>query len=335
MAASLSQLCKDCEASFVDLKRSLDEYLQDHEESRPCVLDQYERFQIWAGNIGAKQESTIKTSLDWRVREAPKIQYQIGELLGDLCSAIEELDSIISGKRPNRTASPLSTNEEACTEEHGLSEIDELVRMLSESITDLFKISLLIQRATPRDRFLKAQSSNKQPLDPYHDISHVSHKFPMLAEDDKQWLSYKLGLANTQRRQFFRYVRQHREMKAVVPENPVSAVPEIDTNGLTDPNAIGVDLPETRTVVSSQRPASSFAQTTASTLAMAKLQPVHQEIDDEDLMSHMSFATSVNESSNSERLRVPNLEDIAHGQLDFECPYCYKIVRPRSHNQWK
>lgn len=336
MAASLSELYRDCEASFTDLKKSLEDHRQEKDDYQSRVLNQYERFQIWAGNIGARQVSTSKISLDWRVREAPKIQHQIGELLGDLRSAIGELNSIISGERPNRTASPLLIDEEGDTEENnGVSEVDELIGMVSESITDLFKISLLIQRATPRDRFLKAQSSNKEPLDPSPDISHASHKFPMLFQDEKQWLSHKLGLANAQRRQFFRYARQHREMKIFIPEVTVATVPDIGVHELIDSNTFEVELPETRTVTSSQKPASTFFQTTASTLAVAKLQPVHQDSDDEDGMSHISFATSVNESGDSNRLRVPNLEDIARGQLDFECPYCYKIVRPRSHNQWK
>ena len=337
MAASLSQRCRDCEASFIDLKRSLDGCTQESDESRPRVLDQYERFRIWAGNIGARQDYTVKTSLDWRVREAPNIQHQIGELLEDLRSAVEELDTIVSGERPNRTASPILTDEEAeaDTEEHAISEIDELIGMLSESITDLFKISLLIQRATPRDRFLKAQSSTKEPLDSASDISHVSHKFPILAEGDKQWLSHKLGLANTQRRQFFRYARQHKEMQAFVPDTPIVTIPEIGGQDLTGDDTLEAELPETQTIVHSQKPASSFAQTSASTLAVARLQPVHQESDEEDGMSQMSFATSVNEGGGLDHLRVPKLEDIAHGQLDFECPYCYKIVRARSQTHWK
>lgn len=53
------------------------------------ITDITERFTIWATNIGAKQKSTITTSLQFRVCEAPKL----GKLfLGRLQDLHQDLD---------------------------------------------------------------------------------------------------------------------------------------------------------------------------------------------------------------------------------------------------
>jgi hypothetical protein len=48
------------------------------------VEDQSARFRVWAGNLGAFQKLPAASSLDHRLREAPKIATQIQEILEDL-----------------------------------------------------------------------------------------------------------------------------------------------------------------------------------------------------------------------------------------------------------
>lgn len=57
---------------------------------RSTVGDQFGRFKIWAGNIGALQKASLSSSLDYRLREAPKIVAQIIELLEDLQQTLQE-----------------------------------------------------------------------------------------------------------------------------------------------------------------------------------------------------------------------------------------------------
>jgi hypothetical protein len=49
-----------------------------------AIADQSARFQVWAGNLGAFQRLPASASLDYRLRESPKIAAQIYELLQDL-----------------------------------------------------------------------------------------------------------------------------------------------------------------------------------------------------------------------------------------------------------
>lgn len=48
------------------------------------------RFRIWAFNIGALQEAHLPSSLEFRLREAPKLVDRIVELLEDLEESIED-----------------------------------------------------------------------------------------------------------------------------------------------------------------------------------------------------------------------------------------------------
>jgi len=48
------------------------------------------RFRIWALNIGALQDAHLPTSLEYRLREAPKLVDRIVELLEDIEESIED-----------------------------------------------------------------------------------------------------------------------------------------------------------------------------------------------------------------------------------------------------
>lgn len=48
------------------------------------AIDVHGRFKLWAGNMGALHLFTVKTSLDFRLRENPKVSNRITELLEEL-----------------------------------------------------------------------------------------------------------------------------------------------------------------------------------------------------------------------------------------------------------
>lgn len=76
-----------CVGWFDELCRLLPE--SDH-TARPTIVDQLGRFKIWAGNIGAFQELSTPSSLEYRLREAPKVGAQVAELLYDLEETLQE-----------------------------------------------------------------------------------------------------------------------------------------------------------------------------------------------------------------------------------------------------
>jgi hypothetical protein len=74
------QLC----ALFEDQERQIE-----FDISHLQVCDAYGQFKIWAGNIGAFQSAQSASSLDYRLREVPKVSKQVVALLGDLDEALE------------------------------------------------------------------------------------------------------------------------------------------------------------------------------------------------------------------------------------------------------
>lgn len=71
--------------------------------------------------------------------------------------------------------------------------------------------SIIIRNAMPRDRYIKAQSSTREPFLECFDIAHVGHKFPKIESEGREWLKRRLGKAISQRRQYLRYCREHHD----------------------------------------------------------------------------------------------------------------------------
>ena len=196
---------------------------------------------------------------------------------------------------------------------------------MSDSIAGLFRLSLIIQKATPRDRFLKALTNVQEPLDPIYDMQHVGAKFPKLDCKENAWLQQKLATAITQRRQFFRYSRDHQERKS----KPKTGLPSAEQSRTVRSGQIQADM-------LSQMHPESLGQTQASTLVLDRLDIARfNAYEADDGLSQTSFATSVDENNDHNKLRVPRLEDISGKSREFECPYCCVIIAPRNQKQWK
>jgi hypothetical protein len=90
-------------ASSIDCAQLLDKLALLHEDTKCSqrsalrvieLEDQSARFRVWAGNLGAFQRLPASASLDYRLRESPKIAMQIHELLQDLKATGEDGVSI-------------------------------------------------------------------------------------------------------------------------------------------------------------------------------------------------------------------------------------------------
>lgn len=60
------------------------------------ILDLLDRFQLWAGTLGALQPPSRKLSLDERLLDAADIRGQICDYLDDLVGAVQDRERIIS-----------------------------------------------------------------------------------------------------------------------------------------------------------------------------------------------------------------------------------------------
>ena len=317
------------------------------EDCKVTIIDQLGRFNIWAGNIGAFQELPLPSSLDYRLREAPKVVRQVGELLDDLEETLHDVMSILSGERPNRTdyeSEPVAGLEIPTSDEtddpslgseelEPQSELEELLKSSDETLTSLFKISVLIRNATTRDRYAKAAASASDPFNAHFDISHVGQKFPRIHRT--LWLEKRLGKAISQRRQYLRYCRDHREKTgaerksntlrddaAERPDRQVAQLKLVDRSVQFETSRLG-----------STKTPSTLPITTASTLNVAALEKEDDHSD--DVKSQTSYATSVAEGPGHDLLRVPPLPSETIRGLPFECSTCWTVQTLRSRPAWK
>jgi hypothetical protein len=216
-----------------------------------------------------------------------------------------------------------------------VSEIKELFGSAAESTTSLFKMSIVIRKATSRDRYDKATVATRDPFNDQFDISHVGHKFPRVRQTE--WLETRLGRAITRRRQYLRYCREHHEKLS---KKPIVREADGGNGNLeTERRTAGPDIRDKQTNRDAEchnsviRPASTLAPTNASTFVPASLDKL-AEVSDED-RSQTSYATSIDEGYIDDELKIIQLSEVATGGSPFECPYCWSILHIKKERSWK
>lgn len=202
---------------------------------------------------------------------------------------------------------------------------------MKETVASLFRISIIIRKGSPRDRFAKALSSKQSPFNESFDIGHVGHKFPLLNSDDRKWLKERLGKAITQRRMFLSYARDHRHRLGKEPtdlwqpdatERPTIPIPATDWGGKSQSGHTNLT-----------KPASTLAPTAASTLRITDMQLL--ETDFHDDQSQTSYALSLGDDDDDSNLQLPRFSDVSKGESTFECPLCWTIQTIRKETSWR
>ena len=265
------------------------------------------------------------------------------------CSDSNTVYAIASGARVNRqAASPeddegddelddldnISNSSETIGEPSKLSEAQEIFESAKETITSLFRLSIIIRNASPRDRFAKALAARQNPFNEQFDISHVGHKFPLLEIKENQWLKERLGRAITQRRQFLRYAHEHRNKIGKEPKDVWA--PEGQEDGkeqLLIVDWSGEDQKSKTALTNRSGAASTLAPTNASTLLPSALEEMEEDFHDD--ISQTSYAMSMGDDIDDGKLHLPRLADVAKGISPFECPLCWTIQDMKKESSWR
>jgi hypothetical protein len=359
--ASISHLTKEVIGCFLRLISSIGTLPTEgqgaltHEE----ITDALERFQLWSGNIGASVDAAKRVSLDVRLKDAPEVRDQVRELLTDLSEALNDclspaspkspalsltcviqVNAIVVGQRPNRSVGPLklepyenSEGEVSRFEIRPVDESNEILKVILDCIKNLMRISMIIRKATPRDRFSKAlQRHQYQFLDQF-DIAHVAEKFPKLYTPERRWLKVRLGRAISQRRQFITYCHHHREKQSgyladkFTPEAIMSTekpqVAERDTEAAS----------ESGSHLASIQPTLTQASTSASTLNVEQLHLTVEDGDDDD--DAKTYTTATVDPDEDCPLEWPRLYEVSKGRPEFECPFCCGLQTFRQERKWR
>jgi hypothetical protein len=205
----------------------------------------------------------------------------------------------------------------------------EILNSIAECIHGLFRVSILIRKATPRDRFAKASNNPKEPFSTHFDIMHVEQKFPRLQADEFLWLRERLGFANAQRRQYLNYCRNHHGKLNYDQMFEDGASEGIDADL---PHLPGFGMRRTNQGTTNTVALSS---TIASTLLPEAVPEISQELSEDEQSQATSFVTSIGEEKEPGALILPSLKSIRKGKSNFECPLCWEVITIKTERKWK
>ncbi|MCJ1369865.1 hypothetical protein MMC20_001077 [Loxospora ochrophaea] len=349
----IAAISRDCQSGLITLlAAATSEDCQARHIVHPRDVQQVrDRFDQWAGNLGALQPFKSPRSLEHRLREVPLVRDSIFSVLIDLRSSVQAATDIALGKLQNRIANALVTGPDTDLSEYDISssesdssfsssderravnptsEIQELIFATKAGLDSLFKASIFIRKFAPKERRLRAAET--KPFDNRADIMYVNDRYPLLT-DKNAALVARLGEANARRRQYFKYRRDHNERLSMV-----AAEGDLDTKkGQLELNVKRAGL--AKTVLTVETKPSLFAETEATAFVVDKAaQAQTLELPSApQAMSIVSFATSVAENSDEE-LPFPPLPAEAEDGSPFLCPYClqYQQVKHEgSEHRWR
>jgi hypothetical protein len=315
-----------------------------------------ERYNQWAGNLGALQHFKSSLSLEHRLRDAPLVRDSIVNTLTDLYESIQagtgpsslasdslhySATDIATGRRLNRVTGPLiidsdtdspgydvssSESDTSSVQSSGsgraalapTSEVQELISAIKTGLDSLFKTSIFVRKFAIEDKRLRA--ADTKPFDNRADIMYANDRYALLKSKNAA-LAARLGEANARRRQYFKYRRDHNERLSTVVAKGDAHDPDAMLKKPSE--AIIQNARPTKSVFTTETKPSLFAETEATAfLADAAAQAGMLEVPEAlAATSVVSFATSIAEPSDDE-LPFPPVPAEAQTGSPFLCPYC-------------
>jgi hypothetical protein len=313
-----------------------------HEENaeqsiRRDMVDSMARIRIWAGNVGAFHSQNDSRSAERRLRLVPMVSRRIGELLRGIEDDCQDLLFLLRGEHTDASQqSPVADLDQYDADllhdapYDAQSEATEIMSCVVDSISSLFKVSVLLQRATPRDRYARAKATASPALFSAlskYDIRHVAEKYPKVKANNA--LQDLLGKAITERRLFFSYAKDHHIR--ISDAGPFHAEVVQQDDGVMEHRAGSV----------CERPGqlATDASTVQPVLGVFTLQELVRKAnlveDEDDEYSQATSQTSFRDyGHHNGRLRVVPLQDVCEDDHPFECPYCWQIVAFRRQGPW-
>jgi O-acetyl-ADP-ribose deacetylase (regulator of RNase III) len=330
-----------------------------HLIDRDALEDEFGRFRVWSGNLGALQKG--HSALDYRLRDSPLLSSNALKLLKELEENITEAIAIVTGTRLPYEQQPKSeekddedvdddfySEDEDEDSETGApkTELEQRFREIVDIVDNLYKLSVRIRTPTIRSRSLKASSYRpKDPetgvdiLDQYaaFDLQHtrelVRHERLQHTKEikDDDPIIENLSKAITLRRRQFMYWRRHRDKLGV------STVPEEEQRA-AQPVGERFDAPDRHDtfgaqagnpIVTALKIAAASEKTGKTMLSGTEATRHHQSLDEiVDSRSVTSYATTVRDLT-GKGIDLPPPPKAANGDKDFECPYCFIICPAR------
>lgn len=231
-----------------------------------------------------------------------------------------------------------------------ISEVQDLLELISEVTSNLFVLSTQMRKATPRDRYMKAASALPGLESQYRfwDLAHVENKFKKLRslDEDKpeadrpekgkpHWFACRLARTITWRRQYLQYCQKHASQISTIKENPIE-YQHIPAQGL--PSMPEPEFLAQTPMLATTGPRSTTTLTTPSTfLEENRPQDTTEnegEGNEEEEMAPSTQATSLG-TVDGETIPIIPLEKVRIGNTEFLCLFCMHPQRYRKDRAWK
>ena len=249
----------------------------------------------------------------------------------------------------------VSDSDSASSESGNSSPLSDLVFKLDDIaniISCLYTLSVAMRQPAPQDRLRKYGEIDMSHYE-FFDNQHALEKFPSA----NPCLIKRLGNANTQRRQYFRYRLLHHEKIAKgLDVGPAVSVDKPTIRGLlADPvqgnymssrSAINqgagtvITSQDTGAVITSHGTGTVITSTTISIVpkgtVLRTLDTIEAESDGGKTAT--SYGTIMEtENSKVKLLRVPDPPDADHvfAGNAFQCPYCYSLIIVSNSKAWQ
>ncbi|KAI1400293.1 hypothetical protein F4819DRAFT_378459 [Hypoxylon fuscum] len=268
------------------------------------VVDEFSRFKLWSGNIGAHHNG--RRSLDYRLRDASHLQKQVISLLEELRDSLSEITSILEGDEPpwdqTRTTPNDSDHDVEDQITPGASDFEyqtvlsQLAIDVSNIVNCLLRLSISICNPAPHDRVFSKDTYI--PGFEAYDINHVKAMF----HNADEFLVTRLGIAISRRRQYFNYCELRRK--------------KLTTS--LDPDSSQALLGVKSTVVSSMPAESKHPAVTM--LGSGQLKKGDQSDTEPIQIPVATLVPPLPKQSN----RGP-----------FECPFCFMMVSIETTENWQ
>ncbi|KAK3399599.1 hypothetical protein B0T20DRAFT_505570 [Sordaria brevicollis] len=303
------------------------------------VRDTLERFMLWVGNLGALQKPESRLSLDSRLAGSTDVREFICNDLKDMFQALTDLTAILDGSHPNRMLDddldPDVLAEIAALDDEPLDEAGSLLQVISECLSSLFKVGILIRQpaSNTRDRWDRAMkaSSGKDGggISDKWDIDYVQAKYPKLGRGK---LSKRMGTAITKRRRFIAYCRDHAYRLA----QAAAAAADGSKDEYDDDRSTLYDDGESRVATSAVQSSKATTFALKKDLAQALREQQREleeqgDFDDAGSVSNNSVSTTSEEMAT---LKLPRLTDLSPDDRPFECPICFTLQQFQSEKAW-
>lgn len=128
--------------------------------------------------------------------------------LGILAGALQVPEDIEIIEEPADEIKSEADTESSADEPPEEDVVDETTSEICHSVASLFRLTVAIQNLSSRDRMERMERIDKSAYESF-DISHIREKHPL--SEEGQYLTERLGKANTKRRQLLEYNEKHHE----------------------------------------------------------------------------------------------------------------------------